>query len=211
MKAPHRQRGHFLLGMLLGLLMGGALVALAQVTGLAPVTVLRDLAVAAWTLLVQNLRGSIYPFALLLLGFLVQQRRLALLLQQADPDVSQVLRHEQLLDLCANLFFGVGVIWTAVGMRDALVHALAQPAAGEQAQAILQRLVEGGILLALGTTIVGGMGGYLMRLVKSVTLGQDLTALHLSESRAPAREQLDALQRIEQLLGSAPGDGGAAR
>jgi len=61
--------------------------------------------------------------------------------------------------ISATLFFGVGVVWTAIGMRSALLSALGgldQSAAAELgAFEILRRLVDGGILLALSTTIVG--------------------------------------------------------
>ena len=66
-----------------------------------------------------------------------------------------------------------------------------------------------GILLALSTTIVGGIGGYLMRLVKSLALGQQLAALYLQESQRPAEANLAALQRIEGLL-QEPGANAAA-
>jgi hypothetical protein len=155
-----------------------------------------------WELLQLNLRGSVFPFSAVLLAFLLQLWRLAGLLSQPEPELDQVVRHEQMLDLCANLFFGVGVIWTAVGMREALLHGLGDPggAASAGAFAILQRLVDGGILLALSTTIVGGVGGYLMRVLKSLVLGQQLAALYLRESQRSGDANLAALERIEGLL-----------
>ena len=82
------------------------------------------------------------------------------------------------------------------------MHGLGDPggAAGAGAFTILQRLVEGGILLALSTTIVGGMGGYLMRALKSVSLGRQLLGLYMHEGERPAAANLAALQRIEGLL-----------
>ena len=142
------------------------------------------------------------PFAAVLAAYAIQLRKLEKLLQQDDPALASVSRHEQLLDLCANLFFGIGVIWTAIGMRDALLHALGDPSitASEGAFAILQRLVDGGILLALSTTIVGGIGGYLMRALKSVLLGEQLTAVYMRAHREGNEQSLAALQRIEDLL-----------
>ena len=66
--------------------------------------------------------------------------------------------------------------------------------------AVLQRLVDGGILLALSTTIVGGIGGYLMRTVKSILLGRELNALYIRTIERDAHENLAALRRIEALL-----------
>jgi hypothetical protein len=67
-------------------------------------------------------------------------------------------------------------------------------------------MVDGGILLALSTTIVGGIGGYLMRAIKSISLGRQLNAVYMRASQQPGAQNLAALQRIECLLGSAPED-----
>ena len=155
-----------------------------------------------WQLARLNLQGSILPFAVVLLGYWIQLHKLQRLFADPQPQLEAVVRHEQLLDLCANLFFGIGVIWTAIGMRNALLYALGDPgfAAEQGAFAILQRLVEGGILLALSTTIVGGMGGYVMRLIKTLCLGEAMTALYMRASLQPLEGQLAALSRIERLL-----------
>jgi hypothetical protein len=155
-----------------------------------------------WALASQNLQGSMLPFVAVLFVYLQQLYKLYRLLAAPPPDFDCVLRHEQLLDLCANLFFGIGVIWTAIGMRNALLHALGDPgaAAAEGAFAMLQRLVDGGILLALSTTIVGGVGGYLMRAVKSISVGRAMNALYIRTAQQPEEENLAALGRIEALL-----------
>jgi len=204
MPGPRKHIGSFLSGLVWGVSLSFAALLMPvlwlgtayQVTDVGPL--LEQLRFVLQT----NLRGSVFVFGLVLAAFLVQQRRLRGLLSQPQPELDKVVRHEQLLDLCANLFFGVGVIWTAVGMREALMHGLGDPAgaASAGAFAILQRLVEGGILLALSTTIVGGVGGYLMRVVKSLTLGQKLAALYMQESQRPGEANLAALQRIEGLL-----------
>ena len=100
-----------------------------------------------WQLIHLNLRGSLPVFLLVLLAYLVQVKRLHSLLATRGTPLARILRHEQLLDLCANLFFGTGVIWTAIGMRDALLYALGDVgAAGDQgAFSVLQQMVDGGI------------------------------------------------------------------
>ena len=155
-----------------------------------------------WHELNRNLQGSVLPFALVLATYFSQLQRLQALLGAPQPILDKVVRHEQLLDLSANLFVGIGVIWTAIGMRDALIFGLGDPVVSATAGAfsVLQRLVDGGILLALSTTIVGGAGGYLMRVIKSVVLGEKLTALYMHESQRPAEASLAALQRIEHQL-----------
>jgi hypothetical protein len=87
------------------------------------------------------------------------------------------------------------VIWTAIGMRSALLYALGDPDIATQAGAfaVLQRLVEGGILTALTTTIVGGVGGYMMRVLKSSLLGTRL-------SRYYEEQEQHHGNRVEALL-----------
>ncbi len=202
-----QQRGSIAVGLAWGLVIGFALMLTPVLwlgigatgqwySSLAPV--LHQL----WAVAIENLQGSILPFAVVLFVYLQQLYKLHRLLAAAPPDIDLVLRHEQLLDLCANLFFGIGVIWTAIGMRNALLHALGDPgaAASEGAFAMLQRLVDGGILLALSTTIVGGVGGYLMRALKSLSVGRAMNALYTRTVRQPEEENLAALGRIEALL-----------
>ena len=61
-------------------------------------------------------------------------------------------------------------------------------------------LAHGGILLALSTTIVGGLGGYLMRVAKSILVGQQLNRVYMEANQAPVLEGLATLNRIEQAL-----------
>ena len=61
----------------------------------------------------------------------------------------ELAQAEQLVDVWTSLFFGVGVIWTAIGMRAALLEAIGPGSAGGDWAAMLARLVDGGILLSL--------------------------------------------------------------
>ena len=150
-----------------------------------------------------NLRGALVPFLLVLVFYFIQVVSLRGLLQgETQPALELVLRREQLIDLAANLFFGIGVIWTAIGMRAALIAALGDPSGmdGKGAFIVLQRLVDGGILLALSTTIVGGIGGYLMRVVKALAVGRYLGVFYVQAGREPYNEGLALLQRIDARL-----------
>ena len=77
----------------------------------------------------------------------------------------------------------------------------ADSAAKLGAFSILQRLVDGGILLALSTTIVGAVGGYILRLVKSLAVGTQVRAYY----NRLANQQADAvnivLKSIDEKLG----------
>ncbi len=65
---------------------------------------------------------------------------------------------------------------------------------------MLQKLVDGGILLALTTTIVGGVGSYVMRLAKTMVVGAGLQEYYDRVNRFETRELLRVSQRIEAGL-----------
>jgi hypothetical protein len=148
--------------------------------------------VLAWTY--ANLRLSVIPFGATLLLYTHSLLRLKGFLRDAQSPVDKIAQMDHLVDIWINLFFGIGVIWTAIGMRGALLDGLgdlnAQSAAKLGAFSILQRLVDGGILLALSTTIFGAVGGYLLRLVKSLAVGAQVQAYY----GRLAEEQKDAVQ-----------------
>lgn len=98
---------------------------------------------------------------------------------QSNPkELDNVRFYSGGLEMFITLFFGIGVLFTAWGLQNALVSAIGGVTKTEAGQLgaweILQRLVDNGILIALWTTIVGGVGGYLMRFAKHFFLGRDL-------------------------------------
>jgi hypothetical protein len=149
-----------------------------------------------------NLGSSIPVFAGLLLAFFITLGRLGRCLDDEQP-VDKVVQLDQLTEIWTTLFFGTGVIWTAIGMRSALIFALGDRdvALQEGAFAMLEHMIDGGILLALSTTIFGGIGGYLMRVYKTVTLGSRLQQRYDRAARADTSEMRESLQRIERHLG----------
>ena len=150
---------------------------------------------------IENLGSSIPVFAALLLAFVVTISRLRQKLRSEAP-TNEIVQLDHLSDIWTTLFFGTGVIWTAIGMRGALIFALGEP--GESVQegafAVLQRMVDGGILLALSTTIFGGIGGYLMRVYKSVALGARLQSRYDKAARIDTESMNNSLRRIEHFL-----------
>lgn len=104
------------------------------------------------------------------------------------------------MEIFITLFFAIGVLFTAWGLQNALVSALGDVSKAEAgrlgAWGILKRLVDNGILIALWTTIVGGTGGYLMRLAKYIFLGKELNRLSLSARKRENDEFLAALESI---------------
>jgi len=150
-----------------------------------------------------NLGSSIPVFAILLLAYFVSLHRLQAQLDR-DAETNRIVQLDHLTDIWTTLFFGTGVIWTAIGMRGALIFALGDPESTvtEGAFAILERMVNGGILLALSTTIFGGAGGYLMRVYKTLTLGAKLQQHYDRAARADTSEMRESLYRIERRLGN---------
>ena len=124
-----------------------------------------------------------------------------------------------MVDIWTNLFFGIGVIWTAIGIRSALLSAVGDLDAGTAAElgafSILQRLVDGGILLALSTTIFGAVGGYLLRVLKAIVVGVQLQAYYGEFSKSQTDEIGQTLLKIERhlaiLVSVANGRSGAER
>jgi len=148
-----------------------------------------------------NLGSSIPVFATLILAYFFTLGRLRNLLDD-NGSLDRIVQLDHLTDIWTTLFFGTGVIWTAIGMRSALIFALGDPdsAVGQDASAILERMVEGGILLALSTTIFGGIGGYLMRVYKAVSLGTSLQRHYDRAARSDTSSMRSSLERIEMHL-----------
>jgi hypothetical protein len=138
----------------------------------------------------------VVPFFLTLVFYTGALWRLKHYLKDQGVSMEKIAQADHLVDIWINLFFGIGVIWTAIGMRGALLEGLgnlnAHSAAKLGAFSILQRLVDGGILLALSTTIVGAVGGYLLRLVKSLAVGTQVRAYY----NRLATQQTDAVNAV---------------
>ena len=206
--AAHRviSRKNFLQGMLAGLtgtLVGGA--AVVYVLARAELVDLRESSISspdAWLdWAYTNLGSSIPVFALVLIAFFVSLGRLRRYLDE-NRAVNQIVQLDHLTDIWTTLFMGTGVIWTAIGMRSALLFALGdrEMALSQGAFAMLERMIDGGILLALSTTIFGGIGGYLMRVYKTVSLGAELQRRYDLAARADTSQMRESLSRIEKSL-----------
>jgi len=151
-----------------------------------------------------NLRLSIIPFGATILLYTHALFRLRRLLSAGDVPPAKIAQAERLVDIWINLFFGIGVIWTAIGMRSALLEGLggldAAAAAKEGAFRILRRLVDGGILIALSTTIFGAVGGYVMRIAKTLSVGAGLDVYYHKLSKEQDADVRGSLGRIEDHL-----------
>lgn len=157
-----------------------------------------------WAWIYDNLRLSLIPFGLVLGLYFFQLGKLDKLLASPSTTPDQVMQAENWINASISMFFGIGVIWTAIGMRSALLAGLSnlshETVARIGAFEILHRLVEGGILLALSTTIVGAGGGYLMRLYKIVRVGARQQSYYRQLNQSEWDTYGRRLERIESHL-----------
>ena len=195
--SANRFSGGFIAGALGALFLGLVLLYVLNMSEVLAISVLDVPSVQrvlAWAY--ENLRLSVVPFFLTLIFYTGALWRLKHYLRDQGASVEKIAQADHLVDIWINLFFGIGVIWTAIGMRGALLEGLgnlnAHSAAKLGAFSILQRLVDGGILLALSTTIVGAIGGYLLRLIKSLAVG---TQVRIYYSRV-AKQRADAVNVV---------------
>ena len=199
--SANRFSGGFIAGALGALFLGVVLLYVLNMSEVLAISVLDVPSVRrvlSWAY--ENLRLSVLPFFLTLIFYTGVIWRLKHYLRDQGASVEKIAQADHLVDIWINLFFGIGVIWTAIGMRGALLEGLgnlnAHSAAKLGAFSILQRLVDGGILLALSTTIVGAIGGYLLRLIKSLAVG---TQVRIYYSRV-AKQQADAVNVVLESI-----------
>jgi len=199
--SANRFSGGFIAGALGALFLGVVLLYVLNMSEVLAISVLDVPSVQrvlSWAY--ENLRLSVVPFFLTLIFYTGAMRRLKHYLRDQGASVEKIAQADHLVDIWINLFFGIGVIWTAIGMRGALLEGLgnlnAHSAAKLGAFSILQRLIDGGILLALSTTIVGAVGGYLLRLIKSLAVG---TQVRIYYSRV-AKQQADAVNVVLESI-----------
>jgi len=192
----------FAAGALATLVGGGALLYLLDKTRILHLHAAESAGAADWLSWVHlNLGSSLPVFAALLLAYAVTLGKLKHAVEKGHG-IDQVLQLDHLADIWTTLFFGTGVIWTAIGMRSALLYALGDRdvAIQQGAFAMLERMIDGGILLALSTTIFGGVGGYLLRVYKTLTLGTALQRCYDRAARADTTAMCESLTRIEAKL-----------
>ena len=190
-------------GALGALVMGVVLIYILNMTGYAVIQFPADSGInAAINFAYENLKLSIIPFIGIFVSYVYLLKKLDNQLSDPHTTIDLIAQTDHIIETSISLFFGIGVIWTAIGMRSALMFALGDPesAAADGAFAILQRMVDGGILLALSTTIFGGVGGYLMRVFKMLYLGQRLQSYYSAQMQEQSDSAYAILQRIEQHL-----------
>jgi len=175
--------------LLLSLLWSALFLCLGIFGGWVTISVSSDWVIHPVAALYRHLRLSTVPFGCLFLMYFYLIHKIRISLENAETKLSELTYYDRLLNTTISMFFGVGVIWTAVGMETALMQALDGINQGHEvigdlsAFKLLERLVNGGLLLALSTTIFGGVCGYMFRLLKVVFLGKNWDRFILQEAR----------------------------
>ena len=137
-----------------------------------------------------------YSAPLFCVALLFVVHSMACLLEELGKDKccsSRTFHLEHRVDIGISLLFGIGVLFTAIGIRDALTTAIDGEAAAINGGEVLALLVNGGILSAMTTTVVGGALGYSFRVIKVLATGEKLEKVH-------ARMMGEGLQKQEALL-----------
>ena len=146
---------------------------------------------------IAELGGSIYFFSGNIILYAVACLMLSQTLSRKSADYHEINFWNTAANLSVSLFFGIGVLYTAVGMQRAFHLALGNinqdMATSMGPWGVLERLVNGGLLMALITTIVGGALGYTLRLVKFMVFGKKLIIIKNEH------DNLNSLRIIEQL------------
>lgn len=121
-----------------------------------------------------------------------------------SPKYHEVRFWDSVTNIAITLFFGIGVIYTAVGMQRAFQIALGnidqEMVSSLGPWRILENLVDGGLIMALLTTIIGGALGYSFRVLKFLLFGKSLIRLKDRFERKPYQEMIDKLTNIENQL-----------
>lgn len=189
----------FLNGLATGVAVSGGLLLLLAFGTETARPVAGDLTGATLAWIWRNLGFSLPVFGLVFTLYVTSLERLKRALAASAP-ADEVRQADHLSDIWTSLFFGVGVVWTAIGMRGALVEALQDGATG--GVQVLERMIDGGILLALSTTIFGGIGGYLMRAWKALRVGARLARYYEQEGSRDMAALRASVSGIEYRLRS---------
>ena len=170
--------------------------------------------VSSYNLIADYLGCSVLFFTPVLAGYFLffVLLKASLHRYRSDPvELDNIHYYNGGIEIFITLFFGIGVLFTAWGLQNALVSAIGGVSKAEAGQlgawGILKRLVDNGILIALWTTIVGGIGGYLMRFIKHFFLGKEISRCsnwHQELEKKTFFETLESIklhvQRIEENI-----------
>jgi hypothetical protein len=120
----------------------------------------------------RHLRLSIVLFGCLLLLYAWDIARGRYLLRHNETQSSKYFFCDDRLNNTISSFFVVGGLWTCIGMINALME-VGTAAGNLSARDLLDKLISGGLLLALSTTVFGGFCVLLLGNLKYVFLGED--------------------------------------
>lgn len=142
-----------------------------------------------------NLGSSLIFFCLNLLFYSRLYQRLNQQINNKETPSYQLMHSYTMLDYCCQASIIIGIIYTAIGMREALLYALGDSGT-QQGADLLKRMVDGGILIALSSTIVGYICGQLMKIIKKIGLELRLNQRLYQEHQLIQQQQQDWQQAL---------------
>ena len=142
-------------------------------------------------------------FVFAIVCFLYYLKRLRKELDIAQPDPVEIQFWDHKSNQAISWNFAIGIGFTAYGMIRALWTTIGDlPDSMDEIDplGLLTGLVEGGMILALATTIAGMIIGYALRYVKHHLVGKDLYRLSVDASRELIENFEKKLDNIHQTL-----------
>jgi len=153
---------------------------------------------------IANLGSSIYFFSGNIILYTIACLMLTKALGRKPATYYEINFWNTAVNLSVSLFFGIGVLYTAVGMQRAFQMALGninqELVVSMGPWGVLERLVKGGFLMALITTIVGGALGYILRLVKFMVFGKKLIMIKNEHDDLNSQRIIEKLSAIENII-----------
>ena len=144
----------------------------------------------------RGMGSSVLFFAINVLWFLLVLRKLRCEVRSSTRNIPEIQFLDNYCNMLVNLSFAIGIFYTAFGMVRALYITLSgltqEVAESLGAWEILRSLVDGGIIMALVTTMAGLVLGYGMRIIKYRSVGREILRI----ASAEAREQINDFKRI---------------
>jgi len=208
-QSEDRPAGEAVRSLAIGVVIAVAIISVGLLTGVLTIVNRFPAVSSAISSMWSALGSSVVFFSLDLAAYLVSLTLLARALRERRRESAGQLSSYN--NLFINLFFGIGVIYTAIGMQGALSNALGGLEQSSMqtmtAWEILDRLIHGGIITALMTTIVGGVGGYVMRLGRQAAVGRLLQRAEAEDREQVLGQVVGLLEEIRDAVRGRPASG----
>jgi len=111
-----------------------------------------------------------------------------------------ILFYNSSVEMCITLCFATGVIYTSIGIISAVTSSLGnltqEQALREGSFGILSKFINNGLLTALLSTVVYGIAGYILRIVKQIFLGKSLIQFSIWLKEQQLCKYISAIEKV---------------